>query len=311
MPGPAELEQVGEAALACGGAVPNVGIALRRLGAPVRMITAVGDDLWGREIQRLLAGTGADLRLKVHAGRSSSYSLVLAPPGVDRCFIHDPAVNHLFDPRGDVTDEDLRGAVALHFGYPPAMRRTYEDGGESLAQLMSGASSRGLVTSLDLLWADVRHVDWRGLMRRVLPSISLFCPSLDEVRMLLGSDADEWALAGELLELGAAVVVLKRGEKGLICRGSSSADRLRRANLPAHWLDVRMEQGCLPAKVVSTNGSGDCTIAGLIASVALGLPPQSALRMACAVGACSVEAADATSGVRAWEDTAARASLLS
>lgn len=309
MPGPAELEEVGEAALACGGAVPNVGLALRRLGAPVRLITGVGDDLWGREIRTLLAATGADVRLKVHPGKSSSYSLVLAPPGVDRRFIHDPAVNHLFDPDHDITDTDLRGALALHFGYPPAMRRTYADGGESLSRLMSRATAMGLITSLDLLWNDNREIDWHAWMGRVLPSVSLFCPSVDEVQLLLRTQSPPEKLADELLHLGAAVVILKRGDQGLLCQGTTDPARLARANLPPSWLGVRLEQPCLPATVVSTNGSGDCTIAGLLASVALGLPPARALKMACAVGACSVEAADATSGVKSWTDCLARAGL--
>jgi sugar/nucleoside kinase (ribokinase family) len=60
------------------------------------------------------------------------------------------------------------------------------------------------------------------------------------------------------------------------------------------------------ATVAGTTGAGDATIAGFLASVAKGLPAEEALTMAVAVGACCVEAPDATSGVRSWDETTAR-----
>jgi sugar/nucleoside kinase (ribokinase family) len=42
-------------------------------------------------------------------------------------------------------------------------------------------------------------------------------------------------------------------------------------------------------------------VAGFLAALVKGLPPDEAMTMAVAVGACSVEQADATSGVPDWE----------
>ena len=50
---PGKLVHVGPAAFATGGPVPNVGLALRRLGAPVRLLGKVGDDLLGRVLLEL------------------------------------------------------------------------------------------------------------------------------------------------------------------------------------------------------------------------------------------------------------------
>jgi sugar/nucleoside kinase (ribokinase family) len=58
--------------------------------------------------------------------------------------------------------------------------------------------------------------------------------------------------------------------------------------------------------VAGTTGAGDSTIAGFLASVFKGLGPVDSLTMAVAVGGCCVEAADATSGVMAWEETQGR-----
>ncbi len=58
--------------------------------------------------------------------------------------------------------------------------------------------------------------------------------------------------------------------------------------------------------VGGTTGAGDSTIAGFLASVFKGLPPEEALTMAVAVGGCCVEELDAVSGIRTWEATRAR-----
>ncbi len=47
-------------------------------------------------------------------------------------------------------------------------------------------------------------------------------------------------------------------------------------------------------------------MAGFLRGLLGGLPPEENVTIACAVGASSVEAADATSGVRSWEETRER-----
>ncbi len=64
---------------------------------------------------------------------------------------------------------------------------------------------------------------------------------------------------------------------------------------------------CFRARdVVGTTGSGDATIAGLLMAVLRGAGAQESATIATAVGACSVEAVDPTSGIPTWEDIAGR-----
>lgn len=59
--------------------------------------------------------------------------------------------------------------------------------------------------------------------------------------------------------------------------------------------------------MIGTTGAGDLAYAGFLQPVLLkNSPPREALRWACAVGACNVEAADATSGIKTWAETEAR-----
>jgi sugar/nucleoside kinase (ribokinase family) len=62
----------------------------------------------------------------------------------------------------------------------------------------------------------------------------------------------------------------------------------------------------VPAELVGTTGAGDATIAGFLTALLRDVPPERALTIAAAVGACNVEAADALSGVRSWGETLAR-----
>ena len=315
MPSAGHLTEVGPAVISTGGAVPNTGIALHKLGFPVRLVALAGEDLFGRSLSELLAASGAEVRLRIRPGVSTSYSVVLSPSGSDRGFLHSPGANHEFSP-DDVTDADLDGARALHFGYPQAMRRTFEDGGAALAGLFARASSGGMITSLDTCFPDpasaAGRVDWSVFFRAVLPHVSMFCPSIDELPMLMGrphrADVldDLHSIAADLIEMGAAAVAIKLGAEGLFLRTSSDPQRMRRAHLPATWTARQLRSPCFVANVVSATGAGDCTIAGLLAAGLGGDGPVEALTYATAVGAFSVEASDATGSIPTWREVLAR-----
>jgi bifunctional ADP-heptose synthase (sugar kinase/adenylyltransferase) len=52
--------------------------------------------------------------------------------------------------------------------------------------------------------------------------------------------------------------------------------------------------------VVGTTGAGDCTVAGFLMGLLQGESPETAIRCAAAVGALSVQSADATSNIAPW-----------
>jgi sugar/nucleoside kinase (ribokinase family) len=79
---------------------------------------------------------------------------------------------------------------------------------------------------------------------------------------------------------------------------------------PAHladWAGREVWSPCFtPEPLVGTTGAGDATIAGFLAALLRGKSLTQGATIACAVGACNVEAADALSGVRTWDETARR-----
>src|SRR5256885_785390 len=67
------------------------------------------------------------------------------------------------------------------------------------------------------------------------------------------------------------------------------------------WRGRELLAPCFEAAVAGTTGSGDATIAGLLTALLAGETPEDALLDAVGVGACSVEAVDATSGIPSWQ----------
>jgi sugar/nucleoside kinase (ribokinase family) len=292
---PGKLIQMGPATLATGGAVSNTGLALHRLGVATRLMGKIGDDLIGRAIVDFVRGIHPPLveGMIVTRGETSSYTVVINPPGVDRTFLHCPGANDTFSER-DIVADRLAGARLFHFGYPTLMRRIYSDGGVAMESIFRQARQQGLTTSLDMSYPDPQsaagQVDWPAWLQRVLPQVDIFLPSLDETQLLLRTGARPRELAKRLQELGPKIVGLKMGAEGLYVR----------------WDDREHYAPCFQVPVAGTTGSGDATIAGFLAGYLRGLPAEETMTMAVAVGACCCEAPDATSGIRSWEATRQR-----
>ena len=331
---PGKLVDVGPAVIATGGAVANTGLALHRLGVPVRPVAKLGDDAFGRAVFDIFRAAGVPTGgLIVDPAASTSYSVVLSPAGCDRIFLHCPSANDLFG-AADLRADALAGASLLHFGYPPLMKRMYADGGDELRALLLRAKSAGLTTSLDLALPDPQspagRADWAGILRQALPQVDVFVPSLDELVFMLDrprgnamriqtsrgvplgglSIAEVREVADRAIDMGAAIVLIKLGAEGVYFQTTSDRMRLQACGAaapdPVAWRGVSGHASCFEVEVAGTTGSGDCTIAGFLTALCKGMQPDDAARMAVAVGAASVEKPDATSGVLPWEDIIAR-----
>jgi len=269
----------------------------------------------------------------VDGATSTSYTIIINPPGVDRIFLHCPAANDTFgadDVRYDVVAESR----LFHFGYPPLLRRTFEAGGAQLVGMFRRAHETGVTTSLDMALPDpssaAGRADWRAILQSTLPYVHVFLPSIEETLYMLRRETyDELRRAAdgpdilplitprmlsdlgrELLALGVKVLVLKLGDRGVYLRtaGQSALESLGRARPSdlAAWTDKELWAPCFQVDVVGTTGAGDATIAGFLSGLLRDMPPEEAVTAAVAVGGCNVETPDALSGVRSWEETLRR-----
>jgi sugar/nucleoside kinase (ribokinase family) len=317
---PGKLLTIGPIHYATGGVVSNVGIALHKLGLSPRLIGKVGNDLFGRTIIEYFQSFAATLpqNISVSDEDSTSYTIVVNPPGRDRTFWHHPGCNDSFGV-DDIDMRKLSGARLFHFGYPPIMQRLYSHNGVELVELFRRVKDAGLITSLDMAFVDPNSpagkVNWNKILDDLLPFVDIFLPSLDEIICLIGTPALKQlygtnssvnelilgTISGDLLKRGAAIVGLKLGRDGFYLRTTTNQQRLATL-LPnaAQWEGRELLSACFQVREKGTTGSGDCTIAGFLAGLIKGLSPENTINSAVGAGACSVETLDATSGIPDW-----------
>jgi sugar/nucleoside kinase (ribokinase family) len=326
---PGRLVEVGPAAIATGGAVSNTGLALHKLGISTRLMGKVGDDPLGQVVRQVVAAHGGNLvdGMVIDETASTSYTIIIDPPGVDRAFLHFPGANDTFG-AGDVRYDVVAKARLFHFGYPPLLKLIFQDGGAQLVEIFRRVKGLGVTTSLDMTLPDPASVagraDWAAILRAVMPSVDVFLPSIEETLYMLRRETYEALsqeaggflegvtpallseLSGELLAMGGKIVGFKLGERGMYVR---TADRAAvevlgaaRPTDASAWADRELWAPCFRVDVAGTTGAGDAAIAGFLAGLLRDLPPEEALTAAVAVGACNVETADAVSGVRPWDE---------
>ena len=334
---PGKLVNVGPCVVSTGGPVSNTGLALITLGASAMLMGKAGDDAFGSSLCEKMRQAGAADGVITVPGEHTSYTIVVAPPGFDRVFIHCPGANDTFC-AADVPYERLREVRMFHFGYPPLMKRMYHDNGAELVAMLKQARQQGVTVSLDMSLPDPEsesgRVDWDTVLSRALPYVDIFVPSAEEVSFALeretflarrdeararGVDAldlmkpEEYSrLSSELLTRGPGVVLLKSGHRGIYAR-TATGGRLRamgrafEAQAAEAWSGRELwEPPFAVERVVSATGSGDSAIAGFLASVLRGEGIEQALRYATAAGAQNVAVADAVSGIGTFAETSAR-----
>ena len=81
---PGKLLQIGNVVLSTGGPVSNTGIALSKLGCRVAFMAKTGRDAFGGIIVDKMSAWGNVQGIYRDAAQGSSYSVILAPPGIDR-----------------------------------------------------------------------------------------------------------------------------------------------------------------------------------------------------------------------------------
>jgi sugar/nucleoside kinase (ribokinase family) len=332
---PGQTVEAGPVVFSTGGAVSNTGLALHKLGVSTRLMGKVGSDLFGQEILQILESHGPGLSegMVVVPSESSSYSIILSPPNADRMLIHAPGCNATFGV-DDVRYDALAPVRLFHFGYPPLMQRMYANNGAALATIFQRVKAMGITTSLDLSMPDpssaAGRADWHAILGATLPHVDVFLPSAEEILLMLRRPIfDQLAaqskdtrpldhmgpamiseLGQALLDMGAKIVGLKIGDRGLYLRTANAATLAQMGHSKvagvAAWADRELWAPCFATQVAGTTGSGDATIAGFLMGLLRGMAPEETLLAACAVGACSVEVVDALSGIRSLPETAER-----
>lgn len=328
---PGRLVNVGQADVHTGGSVANTGLAMKFFGADVSLMGKIGNDPFGKIICEMLRTDDAKKGMLISDQESTSYSVVVAIPGIDRIFLHNPGANHTFC-AADIPQKALEEAALFHFGYPPLMESMYVNDGAELLTLMKRAKACGAATSLDFAAIDpdsqAGSVDWESILTKVIPYVDILVPSVEELCFMLdrerfrqwqeraqGKDITEILdigkdvkpLADRCMELGAKILLIKCGAPGIYYR---TASRQTLENVgekleldTSQWADLcGFERSYVPDRVLSGTGAGDTSIAAFLTAVLEGYSPEMSMHLAAAAGASCVAAYDALSGLKPFAE---------
>jgi pseudouridine kinase len=228
-----------------GGVARNIAENLARLGAPVSLTTAIGDDSSGRALLAHAEAAGIDTRgtLELHKTCSGTYTAVLDDHGEMMLALADMALYDRITPDFLVNRQPRRAAPALTVADLNLPRETLEmllvESGREATPLVMVAVSQPKMARLP--------IELRGLRLLILNQGELET----RVGAPLHSDADFAAACGHVREQGAQDVIVTRGAAGVL---------FTRADGRLGRLAALSEQH---ADIVDVTGAGDAFAAAV------------------------------------------------
>lgn len=270
-----ELDKIEEFTKLVAGAEVNFAIGMARLGHEVAYITKLGEDPFGKYINRFLLENSIDTRYVTYdAGHFTGFQLKSKVEAGDPevfYFRRHSAASHL--QTEDVSNILWDKVKHLHLtGIPPAISSTCR---EVSYKLMAAAREKGISISFD---TNLRPQLWRSKEEMVSVINDLaFCsdlvlPGVNEGKILTGSD-DPNQIADFYLKEGVSTVVIKLGEKGAFVKTQDTSFEV---------------QGFKVEKVVDTVGAGDGFAVGVVSGLRAGLSLKEAVVRGNAIGALAV-----------------------
>jgi sugar/nucleoside kinase (ribokinase family) len=333
---PGKMINMGPCVVVGGGPVTNAGVSIRRLGVKTELIGKVGNDDFGKEVLSWYEEHEGHFEgIKVVEGESTSYTIAICIPGIDRFYLHHCGANDTFC-YDDMSFDLVQRSKLMLFGYPPWMKKLYEDTGNELTRILKKTKELGTTTTLDLSIPDISgygdKIDWLSILKNWVPLTDIMVPSAEEVFYFLYKDEflrkkanlgpkqsvldyltvkEISTLGSDLLEMGTAIAMIKCGNRGLYIQtaGKERLEKLGAANCNdinnwVHrelWFPVYQEE-----KFVGALGSGDAAIAGFLSAFVRNHSIESCLRYANAAGSMNVTVPDGLTWNKGFDDLTKR-----
>lgn len=242
-----------------GGKGLNQAVAAARLGTPVTMVGAVGDDGSGEWLREVMAAEGIDQAgIATVPGTSGTALIEVDASGANRIIVISGANEQVSAQAVEAfltTCPDV--GVVLTQGEVPI---------DAIAAAMRVGRSRGAQTILNP--APVRDYP-----RELMGWVDYLVPNEHEAALMTGMDVgtavDAVEAAGEMTRWGAGCVVITRGERGAVWSTATNSGQVQAFRVSA----------------VDTVAAGDAFCGGLASALARGESLAEALRCASACGA--------------------------
>ena len=253
------LEHLSSLDVDVAGSELNVAIGLRRLGHATAWIGRVGEDAFGRRIERTLRGEAVDVSRVVRDSRPTG-ALVKEQVGagaVRVAYLRTASAGSRVST--DDLPADFAGVRLVHLsGITPAISET---AAAAVRRTVELARDAGATLSFDVNFRAALWPDWeaaRDALSALAEKADIVFASESELALLAGAEPAE--------------LVVTRGSAGAsvtIAGETYTAD-------------------AVPTTVRDTLGAGDAFVSGYVSAWLDGLAPQERLRRGVAVGAFAV-----------------------
>ncbi len=247
-----------------GGAPANLSVGLARLGTPVRMLTMLGDDEFGRYLHKALAMEGVDTSKVLFTNVAPTGMTFISLDAQGQRTFMSCTRQHSAEWALDATDfeaESFDRLPVFHVGSNLMPRRA---GCAATFALLKRAKAAGALVSMD---ANLRlhHCadpqDALGVIREALSHVDVLKVSDEEMLVFLNGKDDPVALYQQVRALGVRWLCVTQGPKGVRLFGDG--------------LDISVDAPTIHA--IDTTGAGDGFCAGLLHGL-LKLSPRLAPR---------------------------------
>ncbi|WP_035866276.1 5-dehydro-2-deoxygluconokinase [Cryptosporangium arvum] len=239
-----------------GGSATNVAIAAARHGRKTVVITAVGDDPFGRYAHRELTRLGVDDRWVATVGHLKTpitFCEIFPPDHFPLYFYREPVAPDLMI---DAVDEAAVADARVFWATVTGLSREPSRATHHAAWQARG---RAPLTVLDLDW---RPMFWpspesaRDEVGKALEQVTAAVGNREECEVAVG-ETDPDRAADALLERGIELAVVKQGPRGVLAR-----TREESVEVPPHPVDVVNGLG-------AGDGFGGALVHGLLAGWSL------------------------------------------
>ncbi len=247
----------GSVRLCPGGVGRNIAENLARLGAPVTMISAVGNDYFGQMILQSCKDAGIDISGidVIPNARSSSYLVLTDSDGDMLAAISDMHIIKQLEAdfilrHADILDQ--ADVIVLDPNLSP----------QALDTLTSGWSHKPIC-------ADPISTAYARTLRKYLSRLSMVKCNLQEAEIFADTaitcEAELDQAADRVLEAGTGCIIITSGENGVFYKDRSG---------------MKIRKRHEPLKPVSATGAGDAFTAAMVYSIMKEMPPDDSLELA-------------------------------
>lgn len=286
-PNAGELTKIRSVGTSVGGIVPNDGIDMKKMRPhiPVYALGKVGADEEGDYVVNTLRENCLDTDgIAVCEREKTSFTAVMSVIGGQRTFFTYAGASAQFG-YADIDFEKLNVKM-LHLGYFLLLDKV--DNGDGL-RILREAKKRGIKTSIDLV---SENSDRYSLVLPCLPFVDNLIVNETEAGRLCGIEPREDNLvdiAAKLKSYGVRERVIVHTPAFGLCYDGEKCTRLASYRLPEGYIK-------------GTTGAGDAYCAGALLGIYEERSDEEILQMATVAATCSLGEADATSGLKTYEE---------